>query len=74
MQQQHTGARSGEARSDTSPGGLLSEEHWAEDLAQGSGAEQVLGAVLAHSGEMLQQTVESQPVLWGEARGAGDAT
>lgn len=40
------------------PGGLLSEEHRAEDLAQGSGAEQVLGPVLAHSGEMPEQTVE----------------
>lgn len=56
------------------PGGLLSEEHRAEDLAQGSGAEQVLGAVLAHSSEMPEQTLESQPVLWGQAWGAGDAT
>lgn len=31
------------------PGALLSENHWAEDLAQGSGTEQVLGAVVAHS-------------------------
>lgn len=34
------------------PGGLWSENHWTEDLAQGSRAEQVLGADLAHSSEM----------------------
>lgn len=50
----------------------MSEEHGAEDLAQGPGAEQVLGAALTHSGEMPQQAVERQPVLGGQRRRAGD--
>lgn len=56
------------------PGSLLSEKQRAEDLAQGPGAEQVLGAALTHSGEMPQQAVERQPVLGGQRRRAGDVT
>lgn len=56
------------------PAGLLSEKHSAEDLAQRSGAEQVLGAVQADSREVPQQTVQGQPVLGRQARGAADAT
>lgn len=61
------------ARVSGSPDRLLSEEDGAEDLAQRPGAQQVLGAALAHSSEVAEQAVQGQPVLVGQAGGAGHA-
>lgn len=51
----------------------MSEQQRAEDLPQRAGAEQVLGAVLAHPAEVLEQAVEGEPVLGRGAGGASDA-
>lgn len=53
------------------PGGLLSEECRAEDLSEGTSTKQVGRWGLANTGEVAQQALQGQPVLWRKCRGAG---